>query len=153
MLLPSQRRSLCPPSHLEAHLFSTEEPLLSIFIMSSLLFGKCFVLPNPVTEVWRRCGAGTPTVGPRPRRRGAADQLYRARSRLYRSQILQVNMCLKALAEIYKMHSFAQLLDSSAISIFSQNLPNFSLNSAKIFKFANMFANFAKFSKCSKISE
>ena len=32
-----------------------------------------------------------------------------ARSRLYRSQILQVNMRWKALAEIYTMHSFAQL--------------------------------------------
>ena len=36
-------------------------------------------------------------------------KLWRARSRLYRSQILQVNMRLKALAEIYAMHSFAQL--------------------------------------------
>ena len=33
--------------------------------------------------------------------------LWRARSRLYRSQILQVNTRWKALAEIYKMHSFA----------------------------------------------
>ena len=31
----------------------------------------------------------------------------RARSRLYRSQILQVNIRWKALAEIYTMHSFA----------------------------------------------
>ena len=31
------------------------------------------------------------------------------RSRLYRSQILQVNMRLKALAKIYTMHSFAPL--------------------------------------------
>ena len=36
-------------------------------------------------------------------------KLWRARSRLYRSQILQVNMRLKALVEIYTMHSFAQL--------------------------------------------
>ena len=35
-----------------------------------------------------------------------AGKLYKARSRLYRSQILQVNMRLKALAEIYTMHSF-----------------------------------------------
>ena len=39
----------------------------------------------------------------------ALDGLDRARSRLYRSQILQVNMRLKALAEIYTMHSFALL--------------------------------------------
>ena len=32
-----------------------------------------------------------------------------ARSRLYRSQILQEKMRLKALAEIYTMHSFALL--------------------------------------------
>ena len=38
-----------------------------------------------------------------------AGKLERARSRLYRSQILQVNMRLKALAEIYTMHSFAPL--------------------------------------------
>ena len=36
-------------------------------------------------------------------------KLDRTRSRLYRSQILQVTMRLKALAEIYTMHSFAQL--------------------------------------------
>ena len=36
-------------------------------------------------------------------------KVYRARSLLYRRQILQENMRLKALAEIYTMHSFAQL--------------------------------------------
>ena len=36
-----------------------------------------------------------------------SGKLYRVRSRLYRSQILQVNMRWKALAEIYTMHSFA----------------------------------------------
>ena len=35
--------------------------------------------------------------------------LQRARSRLYRSEIWQENMRLKALAEIYTMHSFVQL--------------------------------------------
>ena len=34
-------------------------------------------------------------------------KLQRARSRLYRSQILQVNTRWKALAQIYTMHSFA----------------------------------------------
>ena len=38
-----------------------------------------------------------------------SGKLYRARSRLYRSQILQVNTRWKALAEIYTMHSFAPL--------------------------------------------
>ena len=36
-----------------------------------------------------------------------AGKLYEARSRLYRSQILQENMHWKALAEIYTMHSYA----------------------------------------------
>ena len=38
-----------------------------------------------------------------------AGKLYKARFRLYRSQILQENMRLKALAGIYTMQSFAQL--------------------------------------------
>ena len=36
-------------------------------------------------------------------------KLDRARSQLYQSEILQENMRLKALAEIYTMHSFALL--------------------------------------------
>ena len=47
-----------------------------------------------------------------------SGKLDRDRSRLYRGQILQVNVRLKALAEIYTMHSFAQL---SVISFFCQN--------------------------------
>ena len=35
------------------------------------------------------------------------EEVQTARYRLYRSQILQQNMCWKALAEIYMMHSFA----------------------------------------------
>ena len=50
-----------------------------------------------------RAVSRAPLVQARP------GKLDRARSRLYRSQILQVNMRLKALAEIYTMHSFAQL--------------------------------------------
>ena len=51
------------------------------------------------------------TRGPWRRRTSSArsGKLYRARSRLYRGQILQQNMRLKALVEIYTMHSFAQL--------------------------------------------
>ena len=41
-----------------------------------------------------------------------AGKLCKALSRLYRSQILQVNTCWKALAEIYTMLSFAPLLES-----------------------------------------
>ena len=47
-----------------------------------------------------------------------AGKLYKARSRLYRSQILQVNMRWKALAEIYTMHSFAPV---SNLKIFVKN--------------------------------
>ena len=43
-----------------------------------------------------------------------------ARSRLYRSEILQVNMRLKALVEIYTMQSFAQLCNLN----FASFLPN-----------------------------
>ena len=45
-------------------------------------------------------------------------ELFRARSRLYRSQILQVNTRWKALAEIYTMHSFAPF---SNITFFVNN--------------------------------
>ena len=41
--------------------------------------------------------------------RARTFELYRARSRLYRSHILEVNTRWKALAEIYTMHSFAPL--------------------------------------------
>ena len=51
-----------------------------------------------------------------------ARKLYKARSRLYRSQILQVNARWKALAEIYTMHSFAPFAPFS-------NLKNVLLNS------------------------
>ena len=51
-----------------------------------------------------------------PRER--SGELYRARSPLYRSQILQLNMRLKALAEIYTMHSFAQLCNLKFLSKF-----------------------------------
>ena len=57
------------------------------------------------------CGAGaagSPAVSAESHCEGSG-KFDRARSRLYRSQILQENMRLKALAEIYTMHFFAQL--------------------------------------------
>ena len=51
-------------------------------------------------------------------RGGRSCILYRARSRLHRSQILQVDMRWKALAEIYTMHSFAPV---SNLKIFVKN--------------------------------
>ena len=71
-----------------------------------------------------------------------SGKLYRARSRLYRNKILQVNMRLKALAEIYTMHSFAQLC----------NL-NFFVKICQKFQICQKFAKVAKFSRISKISE
>ena len=62
----------------------------------------------------QRCSAGDGLAGAVTARSGKLDT---ARSRLYRSQILQViYMRLKALAEIYTMHSSAQLCNL-------QNLP------------------------------
>ena len=49
----------------------------------------------------------TATWGICRRRAGKLSKLNRARSQLYRSQILQENMRWKALAETYTMHSFA----------------------------------------------
>ena len=69
-----------------------------------------------------------------------SGKLDRARSRLYRSQILQENMRWKALAEIYKMHSFAQLCNLNFLS----NLPKM----LQIFwKFSQILANSSNFSK------
>ena len=48
-----------------------------------------------------------------------AGKLYKARSRLSRSQILQINTRWKALAEIYTMNPFAPLWNRSLISKFS----------------------------------
>ena len=50
-------------------------------------------------QVWRKRTSGICT-----RRTG---RLYKARPRLYRIQIFQINTRWKALAEIYTMHSFA----------------------------------------------
>ena len=62
-----------------------------------------------------------------------------ARSRLYRRHILQVNMRLKALAEIYTMHSFALLCNRNFLS----NM----LHLAKFSKFSNISEIFG-FSFC-----
>ena len=47
-----------------------------------------------------------------------AGKLYRARSPLYRSQFLQVDLIWKALAEIYTMHSVLQLSHIIFLSTF-----------------------------------
>ena len=111
-------------------------------------------------------GSGASRRGRLPFRlyREGSGKLYRARSRLYRGQILQVSMRLKALAEIYTMHSFAQLLHNfwnpySKTALQSQffvkfhfQLPKilrnfkFNKNNFKIVIFSNIF-NLALFDK------
>ena len=58
------------------------------------------------------------------RDQGVVDQVALAGSRLHRSRCLQVNMRLKALAEIYTIHSFAQLCNFNFSSKFVKNSTN-----------------------------
>ena len=54
--------------------------------------------------------------------------LFQARSRLYRKEILQENNRWKALAEIFTMHSFAQLCNLNFLSnnlIFAKHFVKF----------------------------
>ena len=74
-----------------------------------------------------------------------SGKLDRARSRLYRNQILQVNMRLKALAEIYTMQSFAQLCN---LNLFVKILPKNLLHLAKFSKIRQIWYKFGKISIC-----
>ena len=75
---------------------------------------------------WERAGLALEAVEPGVAVHGPADggchgirqTLEGSFEGLYRSQILQVNMRLKALAEIYTMHSFAQLCNLIFLSKF-----------------------------------
>ena len=76
---------------------------------------KVSITAPPSAASRRRSGWSCSPSGPRPRAfrcvasgqfGQAVSKFWRARSRLYRSQILQVNLRLKALAEIYTMHYF-----------------------------------------------
>ena len=78
-------------------------------------------------------------------RRGTEPfELYRARSRRYRSQILQVKMRLKALAEIYTKHFFAPLCSLNFLSNFCQNFCKILRNSVNLATFLKIFSNFRK---------
>ena len=75
---------------------------------------------SPAARIRARPGrAGAPSP-PDPAQRSVTGcgKLHRARSRLYRNEILQVDMRLKALAEIYTMHSFAQLYNLKNLTKF-----------------------------------
>ena len=65
--------------------------------------------PRTRTGPTRKSASTTRSGSARTARLLRSSKLDRARSRLYRSQFLQLNTCWKALAEIYTMHSFALL--------------------------------------------
>ena len=104
-----------------------------------------------VPRGWDRPRRPDPRVDEGRRRRGrrrplheseGSGKLDRARSRLYRSQILQVNMRWKALAEIYTMHSFAQLCNLNFLSKICQIFAKF-CKISEIFR--KILANSSKF--------
>ena len=85
-----------------------------IIVVLMILVGKAkrtLLLQTPEQNLGDCVCIGAPPRLPRPAsapaQDGAAGKLYRVRFRLYRNEILQVNMRLKALNEIYTMHSFA----------------------------------------------
>ena len=59
------------------------------------------------------------------------SKLYRARSLLYRRQILQQNMRWKAFDEIYKIYMLLHRSDLNMSEIFRQFFPHFLANFAK----------------------
>ena len=60
------------------------------------------------------------------------SKFYRARSLLYRRQILQVNIRWKALDEIYKIYMLLHRSDLNISEIFRQNFSHFLAKFAKI---------------------
>ena len=70
--------------------------------------------------------------------RARTYELFRARSLLYRSQILQVNTRWKALAEIYTMHSFAPFSNLKLLLKIAEICADF----------YKIVLNFAQFAKC-----
>ena len=79
-----------------------------------------------------------PRPSPQPATDAGCGKLYRARSRLYRNENLQENMRLKALTEIYTVHSFCTALKSQFFSK-ARNCQNFA---KKIRKFPQNFGIF-----------
>ena len=59
-------------------------------------------------------------------------KLYRARSLLYRRQILQVNIRWKALDEIYKIYMLLHRSDLNISEVFRQKFSHFLAKLAKI---------------------
>ena len=75
----------------------------------SLGVDKIPTITDAVPRFEPRRGRGRGRARRPTRPSSGCGKLYRVRSRLYRSKILQENMRSKALAEIYTMRSFAQL--------------------------------------------
>ena len=69
-------------------------------------------------------------------------KLYRARSLLYRRQILQINIRRKALDEIYKIYMLLHRLDLNISEKNRQTFSHFSANFAKIRYFSIYFGDF-----------
>ena len=71
------------------------------------------------------------------------SKLYRARSLLYRRQILQVNIRWKALDEIYKIYMLLHRSDLNISENFRQFFSHFLTNFAKIRYFCQFFKFFS----------
>ena len=71
-------------------------------------------------------------------------KLYKARSLLYRRQILQENIRWKALDEIYKIYMLLHRSDLNISDKFRQTFPHFSANFAKFTHFRKKSFNFAQ---------
>ena len=70
------------------------------------------------------------------------SKLYRARSLLYRRQILQVNIRWKALDEIYKIYMLLHRSDLNISENVRQTFSHFSAIFAKIRHFRELFIEF-----------
>ena len=68
------------------------------------------------------------------------SKLYRARSLLYRRQILQVNIRWKALDEIYKIYMLLHRSDLNISEIFRQHCSHFWANICKNSLFLKFFS-------------
>ena len=75
------------------------------------------------------------------------SKLYKARSLPYRRQILQENICWKALAEIYKIYMLLHRSDVNISEIFRQKFRIIWQIFAKIRFFQILFTDFGIFSQ------
>ncbi len=83
------------------------------------------------------------------------SKLYRARSLLYRRQILQVNIRWKALDEIYKIYMFLHRSDLNISEMFRQFFSHFLANFEKfvIFEFFSLIFAQILMNFCRKLAD